>query len=86
MNTYDIPPFSGPKYRENERKVPDGDVPCAICGKAVIKPWKFTAVVVNGGDWARTEAEEKNETDPGYMGSWPIGAACHRKHLVRTAA
>lgn len=83
MNVYDVAPFSGPRFRDNEAKLMASETPCAICGKAVAKPYKHCAVVVGGGDWARTEAEEQDETAPGYMGVWGIGPDCHRKHLVR---
>lgn len=83
MNTYKVAPFSGPRFRENERKLKEGETPCAICGKYVSRPYLHPVTVVAGGDWARTEAEEGDSADPGYMGVWGIGPDCHRKHLDR---
>lgn len=83
MNIYTILPFSGPRFRQNEKKLKTGETPCAICGRAVVKPYKNPVVVVGGGDWARTEAEENNESDSGYMGVWGIGQDCHKKFLVK---
>lgn len=85
-NIYSVPPFSGANYRKNERKLKDGETPCAICGKAVAYPYAHPVTVVGGGgDWARTEEEEVNESDPGYMGVWGIGPDCHKKFLVKSA-
>ena len=84
LNRYSVPPFSGAKFRENEKNLKDGETPCAICGKAVSHPFAYPVVVVGGGDWAQTEAEEANESDPGYMGVWGVGPDCHRKHLIKS--
>jgi hypothetical protein len=86
LNRYSILPFSGPRFKENERRLKDSETPCAICGKAVIYPYKHAVVVVGGGDWAMTEAEEQDESDSGYMGVWGIGPDCHRKYLIRGVA
>lgn len=84
INRYSVSPFSGANYRKNEKKLKDGETPCAICGKAVVWPFKHSVVVVDGGsDWAESEAEAQNEADPGYMGVWGIGPACHRKYLIK---
>lgn len=82
---YSVYPFSGKNKVANEAKIKDGQVPCAICGKGVNEPWPHTAVVVGGGDWARTmdEANDKvPEMSAGYMGAWPVGNECHRKHFA----
>ncbi len=81
MNIYDVAPFSGAKFNENQNKLKNGETPCAICGKAVRFPYAHSATVVGGGDWAKTNAEIADEDDPGYMGVWGIGSDCHRKHL-----
>ena len=84
MNRYSIPPFSGPNYRKNERKLKAGESPCAICGKAVKYPYKYSVVVVDGGgDWAISEEEEKDESAMGFMGAWGIGPNCHKKYLIK---
>ena len=85
MNYYSVPPFSGANYSKNEKKLKNDETPCAICGKAVKHPFKHEVVVIGGGsDWARTEADEQNESDPGYMGCWGIGPDCHRKYFLLT--
>lgn len=83
---YTVFPFSGEAYRKNEGRLKEGEVPCAICGRAVARPWRFSAVVVNGGDWARSQVEAENVEDPGYMGVWPIGPDCHRRFLDPAAS
>lgn len=83
MNRYSVLPFSGANFHRNEKKLKSGETPCAICGKAVAHPFKHEVVVVGGGDWAQTEAEELDESDGGYMGVWGIGPDCHRKYLIK---
>ena len=83
MNTYSVAPFSGARFKENQARLKEGQTPCAICGKAVPFPYKHSAPVVAGGDWARTPEEAEDEDDPGYMGVWGIGADCHRRYLDR---
>lgn len=79
--TYNVRPFSGARYSENCRKCRDSDeTPCAICGRAVRAPWPHTAIVVSGGaGWGN---EKSDVDDAGYMGAWPVGADCHRRHVV----
>ena len=84
LNRYIVLPFSGDRYSENEKKLREGETPCAICGKAVKEPFKHQAVVVGGGDWAATEKEAADVDDPGYMGVWGIGVDCHRKYLIKS--
>lgn len=83
MNFYSAPPFSGDLFSENEQRLKANESPCAICGKAVKYPFRHEAVVVNGGEWATTPEQLRNESDPGYMGVWGIGPDCHRKYLVK---
>lgn len=85
-NVYRILPFDGPRFHDNQRRLKPGETPCAICGKAVKYPFKHSATVVRGGDWARTTEEAGNEEDPGYMGIWGIGPDCHQKHLITDPA
>lgn len=83
MPLYSVLPFSSASYQKNFRKLGDSEVGCAICGKAVTAPYKNSAVVVYGGDWASTQEEAADESDPGYMGVWGIGPDCHKKFLVK---
>ncbi len=83
LNQYKVLPFSGPRYAENAKKLTNEEQGCAICGKPVRLPLVHTAVVVNGGDWAKTPEEAADDADPGYMGVWGIGPDCHRKHLIK---
>lgn len=85
LNRYTVLPFTGERFQQNEKKLRDGETPCAICGKAVKHPYKHAATVVHGGDWAATEAEAAKEDHPGYMGVWGIGDDCHRKYLAPAA-
>lgn len=83
MNRYSVLPFSGAKFNENQKRLKEGETPCAICGKPVAYPYKHEATVVGGGDWAQSEAEAQDVNDPGYMGAWGIGQDCHRKYLIK---
>jgi len=61
--------------------VPDDELECAICGRAVKTPVQHYAVVIGGGsEWGD---ESSDENDPGYMGCWAIGSDCHRKYKVK---
>lgn len=88
MSTYSyaVRPFSGADYTRNaERAYGAGLTPCGICGKGVQDTSKATmAVVIDGG---ATWGDDRSEaSDPGYMGCWPIGSDCHRRHVVRATA
>lgn len=81
---YSVRPFSGPKYHENAERAYSADlIPCAICGKGVKDLAKAAkAVVIDGGaSWGN----ERSVQDAGYMGEWPVGSDCHRKHAARPA-
>lgn len=84
MSRYKVAPFSGARYTENAARCDVDELPCAICGKPVrhgASP--HAAIVVNGGvDWGD---EHSDPDDAGFMGSWPVGRDCHRKHVVREA-
>jgi hypothetical protein len=76
---YRVSPFSGARYHENARRAGIYE-PCGICGKAVKAPTHRAVVVDGGGAWG----DERSDTnDPGYMGTFPIGSDCHRKHVLR---
>ena len=83
MNIYNVFPFSGDVFRKNQERLKMDEIPCPICGRAVSKPYKHTVTIVRGGDWARSVAEETNESDPGYMGVWGVGPNCHKKYLMK---
>lgn len=83
LNQYKVSPFSAANYRKNSAKLKDTECGCAICGKSVSEPYAHEVVIVNGGDWAKTQEEAENESDPGYMGVWGIGPDCHKKHLIK---
>ncbi|WP_219096272.1 hypothetical protein [Pseudomonas sp. UMAB-40] len=85
LNRYTVLPFSGARFHENESRLGDGELPCAICGKVVAQPFAHTATVVGGGAWAETAEDAANTTDAGYMGVWGIGPNCHAKYLVKAA-
>ena len=55
MNIYSVLPFSVPQYARNAKRLAKSDTTelgCAICGKAVQRPYQHTATIVNGGVWA----------------------------------
>lgn len=79
-NRYDVRPFSGEKYHANSDRCESDETPCAICGRGVKDPWPHTAIVIDGGE---TWGDENSDAgDAGYMGGWPVGSDCHRRHLV----
>lgn len=74
-----VRPFSGPNYRENEKRCGKHQ-PCAICGRAIENT--VTAVyldIIDGGSAFATPGTA-DESDPGYMGSYPIGPNCYHRH------
>jgi hypothetical protein len=83
LNRYTVLPFSGARFHENESRLGDDELPCAICGKLVAQPFAHSATVVGGGDWAATLEEVADTADAGYMGVWGIGPNCHAKYLVK---
>jgi hypothetical protein len=86
MNTYprySVKPFSLWTKKTNIDEKEDS-TPCAICGKQIKNDNQkaIWIVVVNGGEWARNEEEATNDSDPGFMGGWPVGSDCHKKYLL----
>lgn len=82
---YNVPPFSGANYGKNSGKCRGDESPCAICGKPVkdASAKHFATVIGGGSAWGD---ENSDANDPGYMGGWPVGTDCHRKHVVKEAA
>jgi hypothetical protein len=72
-------PFSHPNYEKNEQRCGDLE-PCAICGKGVKETAKTLWVLVMGGGGVFAPADQEDPEDPGYMGFFPLGPACARKH------
>jgi hypothetical protein len=75
-------PFSGKGWHGNHSDEPM----CGICGRVVKggtfdDGWTLWGVVVNGG--ASWGDERSDESDPGYMGWFPIGRDCHKRHLIK---
>lgn len=83
VNQYKVAPFSGVNYGKNFNKLRATEYGCAICGRPVAVPYAHEAAIVNGGDWATTQEEAENESDPGYMGVWGVGPDCHKKYLIK---
>lgn len=81
MSKYDVPPFSGKNYARNSAKA--GNDACAICGRFVKDANHFAVVTDGGASWGD---EGSDSGDPGYMGSWPVGNDCHRKHSTTAGA
>ena len=82
VSKYSIQPFSGPNWKKNDARATKlglEELGCAICGKPV-KEVRFSAIVVGGGAaWGDMGSDSE---DPGYMGTWNIGADCHRKYVI----
>ncbi len=90
MNTfskYKVRPFSGKNYHKNSGACPEGTESCAICGRPVKvgassplhSEHPHWAVVIDGGsNWGDADSDEN---DGGYMGCWPVGNDCHRRHV-----
>lgn len=73
-------PFSGKNYGENSRHIKTGETPCAICGKGIKEnnPNVIWIIVIDGGSsWGTYDSDENA---PGYMGGFPIGSDCWKKH------
>lgn len=84
FSKYDRKPFSGRKYAENSATAGDDEMGCGLCGKPIkTDGHQFWGVVVDGGaDWGD---KDSSEDDAGYMGAFPIGSDCHRKHFASAA-
>lgn len=73
-------PFSGPRYPENESKCKEGESPCCLCGKPVLMSNDPPmAEVHDGGSFVLASDPEPDQSDPGYMGWFPVGTSCVRK-------
>lgn len=83
LNQYKVLPFSATNYQKNFSNLNATEYGCAICGKSISQPYEHEVAIVGGGDWAKTQEEVENESDPGYMGVWGIGPDCHKKHLIK---
>jgi len=76
---YSVSPFS--RIPHHLLSSTDESETCAICGHAVSGPVLYEACVIDGGTaWGDDAADE---TDPGYMGVFPIGSDCHRRFAIR---
>lgn len=82
-------PFNHPNYRTNQERFPcteDDQYPCAICGKATSYfKAAFAPHIIDGGG-AFGPASGVDEECSGYMGTYPVGSACARKHRAAFAA
>lgn len=45
MNSYSVVPFGGINFKNNKARLKSGEQPCAICGKAVQRPYKLIDAV-----------------------------------------
>ena len=71
-----------PNYHKNHRgMMPDGCLPCVVCGKPIkMATARYTVHLHDGGVVLVTEAEAVT-MDPGAdLGCYPIGADCLRSH------
>ena len=75
-----VNPFSGSRYHEWSRSQPAGTMPCVLCGKPVrLDQGPPMAEVFRGGAFVMAEGPDPDESDPGYMGWFPVGPDCLRR-------
>jgi len=74
-----ITPFGGPNYIKNSERVRGDTWPCVICGLPIhnLAGVKWITVINGGGDFGPADSDMNH---PGYMGCFPIGPECYRKH------
>ena len=53
---------------------------CACCGRKLRGNPRFVEVI-NGGSDVAAPGLDPDQTDPGYMGFFPVGAGCAKKHF-----
>jgi len=74
-------PFDHKNYHRNEDRITGDDSPCVVCGKGVKdRPGVLWVCVVDGG--ATYGVAGTSEGDAGYMGYFPVGPTCTKKHRV----
>jgi len=53
---------------------------CACCGRKLTSEPLFVEVI-DGGRQVAAPGLNTDESDPGYMGFFPVGRACARRHF-----
>lgn len=53
---------------------------CACCGRKLRGEPRWVEVI-NGGSDVAAPGLDPDTTDPGYMGFFPVGAGCAKKHF-----
>lgn len=68
------------QYDANRERYGHGvNYPCVVCGRPVSNP-KYMVECVNGGVSECVMPETADTSDPGYMGFFPVGPDCLKKH------
>lgn len=75
MNTAALIPM---KWAEEKRE--DDELRCACCDRAIKGAPQYVEVI-NGGDDVAAPGLGPDPDDPGYMGAFPVGPTCARKHF-----
>jgi hypothetical protein len=82
VSLYSVAPFSGANFHKNNKKTPEGTMPCAICGKPVVtENAKHWSRVVDGGSRFTLTSDDCFDGS-GDMGCFPVGNDCHRKYKI----
>ena len=76
MSTAAIIPM---KWAENTKYAGSMDH-CACCGRPLRGAFRWVEVI-NGGADVGTPCMRWDETDAGYMGMYPVGPTCAKKHF-----
>ena len=53
---------------------------CACCGRKLTGKPQYVEVIAGGGQVA-APGLDPDQSDPGYMGFFPVGASCAKKHF-----
>lgn len=83
FNRYSVPPFSqtkGPTF--GKAADTDDALPCAICKRPVKHPKHWAIVTDSGTRWGDAGDHALGSGNTGYMGEFPIGSDCHKRHFV----
>ena len=71
--------FKIPRSADYKTDAKGSGYPCVVCGRPVEHPIYEVECVDGGSDLCVTPGTA-NESDPGYMGYYPVGVKCLKKH------
>ena len=73
-------PFSGPNFRENERRCHGDQWPCAYCGKPIKDNSKAVMVFICCDQFEPAGGEEAHKSHGNNMGGYPLGPDCAKRY------